>query len=528
MIITRRFLRGKMTGVAGEIIKRDKTSNVHQDDGAKFLTKGAELLINEWSSMRNGQCNVYDFLQPNELLKIIKPEINNQPLDDSSVIDLCKTVARYSLKSNHPDQHNALWQGVDQYALLGSWLTETFNTQAYTYEVAPVFSLIESFLIKHIAVDLAGYSPDEYDGTMQAGGSIGNMYGLNLARYRLEPSVKTTGLRGQTEAGRLVAFTSEDSHYSMQKGFAFLGLGTDNLISIPTNAAGEMIPSKLEDAIAEQIKKGAKPFFVNCTSGSTVIGAFDPLEEIADICERFGIWLHVDAAWGGGVLFSEKHRRLLKGIERADSFITNPHKLLCAPTQCSFFLTKHRGLLSKAHSAQASYLFMPDKFYDTSYDTGDKVIQCGRKVDAFKFYLKYVARGKSGIQNAVDNAFEKTDYLRNLIKELDYFVPVVDADSSTHCNNVCFWYLPLSLREPGVNYREKILNDDQFRQRVAKVGPLLKEKMMTEGTLMVAYQPHRSLPNFFRMVVTTDPPATNDTMKFVVNEIDRLGSNLKV
>ncbi len=131
---------------------------------------------------------------------------------------------------------------------------------------------------------------------------------------------------------------------------------------------------------------------VVATAGTTVYGAFDPINDIADVCVAHGLWLHVDAAWGGGVLVSRRHRHLMDGVERSDSLTWNPHKLLGAPQQCSVFLTKHEGLLQAAHSAQASYLFQPDKFYDVSYDTGDKTFQCGRKVDVFKFWLMWKAK----------------------------------------------------------------------------------------------------------------------------------------
>lgn len=150
--------------------------------------------------------------------------------------------------------------------------------------------------------------------------------------------------------------------------------------------------------------------------GTTVLGAIDPLEGIADLCAEFGMWMHVDAAWGGGILMSSKYRHLLKGIERyvycrheilifrrliayylhlylrADSVVWNPHKLLAVPQQCSTFLIRHPKILYEANSASASYLFQKDKFYDPKWDVGDKYLQCGRRADVLKFWFMWQAK----------------------------------------------------------------------------------------------------------------------------------------
>ena len=115
---------------------------------------------------------------------------------------------------------------------------------------------------------------------------------------------------------RLVLYTSEDAHYSVKKLASLLGIGSDNVYVIETDDRGKMNVAHLEQRIKETLREGAAPFMVSATAGTTVLGAFDPIPEIADVCERYDLWLHVDAAWGGGALMSSKHRHLLNGIER--------------------------------------------------------------------------------------------------------------------------------------------------------------------------------------------------------------------
>jgi glutamate decarboxylase len=121
----------------------------------------------------------------------------------------------------------------------------------------------------------------------------------------------------------------------MMSAAAASGLGTDNCISVPCNEKGQMIPEELERLVHKSISDGKIPFMVTATAGTTVFGAFDPINPIADICEKHHLWLHIDAAWGGGLLMSEKFRYKFEGITRADSVTWNPHKMMNVLLQCS-------------------------------------------------------------------------------------------------------------------------------------------------------------------------------------------------
>lgn len=115
---------------------------------------------------------------------------------------------------------------------------------------------------------------------------------------------------------RLVLFTSEDAHYSIKKLASFLGLGTDNVYLIKTDTRGKMCMEHLRSEVERALSENGRPFMVSATAGTTVLGAFDPVDKMADICKEYGMWLHVDAAWGGGALMSPKYKHLMAGIER--------------------------------------------------------------------------------------------------------------------------------------------------------------------------------------------------------------------
>uniref|UniRef100_G3P4R7 Cysteine sulfinic acid decarboxylase n=1 Tax=Gasterosteus aculeatus aculeatus TaxID=481459 RepID=G3P4R7_GASAC len=254
---------------------------------------------------------------------------------------------------------------------------------------------------------------------------------------------------------------------------------------------GRMDPVDLDEKIKLAKSQGAVPFLVSCTCGTTVRGAFDPLDLIADVCEKHKLWMHVDAAWGGSVLFSKQHAHLMKGVNRANSVAWNPHKMLATGLQCSALLLQDTmNLLRNCHSANATYLFQQDKFYDVKFDVGDKSVQCSRKVDCLKFWLMWKAVGSNGFADRVDKAF-------------------------SHAGKAYSCYAT-SIPTSNVTLRGTQSAEDHHC-----VAPVIKERMMKQGTMMVGYQPLGNKGNFFRLVVFS-PVLSQKDMDFVIDEIERL------
>ncbi|XP_072139632.1 acidic amino acid decarboxylase GADL1-like [Mobula birostris] len=477
--------------------------------GEKFVEDAFPIIMEE-AVRKASDVNekVCEWQPPEELKKLLDLELRDAGESHHQLLQRCRDVIKYSVKTGHPRFYNQLYAGMDHYSLVARFITEALNPSVYTYEVAPTFVLMEEAVLKKMR-ELIGW-PDG-DGIFSPGGSVSNMYAVNLARYKCFPELKETGLAG---APRMAMFTSEECHYSVKKAASFLGIGTRNVYVVKADKRGKMIPEELEKEIQRAKKEGALPFVVIATAGTTVLGAFDPLNEIADICEIHGIWFHVDASWGGSALISRKHRTLLNGIHRADSVAWNPHKMLMAGIQCCAFLLKdNTGLIDKCHCAQAMYLFQQDKFYNVEYDKGDKSIQCSRRADSFKFWLTWKAVGSSGLEERVNRAFASARYLADEIKKRNEFRLILEPEYT----NVCFWYIPPSLR--GVP------EDQDFWKKLHCVAPVIKERMMKKGSMMVGYQPHRDKVNFFRQIIIS-PLVSREDMDFILNEIDSLGKDL--
>ncbi|KAH3705126.1 hypothetical protein DPMN_080191 [Dreissena polymorpha] len=461
-------------------------------DVRQFLDNVQTLIVDDVlvrSTRRENK--VINFRDPVELQELLDLTISPDGAKHDTLVEACKNVIEYSAKTGHPRFFNQLYSGLNAYGLAGSWLADSLNTNGYTFEASPVFVIMELSLLQKIC-GILGY--ENGDGVFCPGGSFSNIMAMHLARYKVAP----------------------EAHYSLVKGAMFLGMGLDSVVRVTTDERGKMKPEVLEARIQEDLKMGHLPAMVMATAGTTVLGAYDLLEALADVCDRYGVWLHCDACWGGGALLSNKHRHLMAAVHRTHSLAWNFHKMSGAPLQSAAFLVNEKGLMEECNQFKAEYLFQPDKFYDTSYDIGDKTVQCGRKVDSLKLWLLWKAVGDAGMAAVVDNCFENAQYLAEKMKQTDGFRLVIPE---FECANVCFWYIPESLRGQE--------ETPEWWQKISKVGPAIKERMVREGSMMMGFTPLtcKGHVNFFRMILANAKSDRTD-MDFVVSEIDRLGKDL--
>ena len=321
---------------------------------------------------------------------------------------------------------NQLWGGRNSKAVLGDLLAVMLNTSMYTYKVSGPQIGIEKEIISQIC-KLIGYGNDS-GGTFPTGGSMGNFMALVMARDKKDLAIRNEGLNK-----RMIAYASEESHYSNAKNASFAGIGRDHLRYIPTNSKGEMLAEKLEEKIQEDILKGYLPFYVNATAGTTVLGSFDPIEPLSKICKKYNIWLHVDGAYCGAVIFSPHYKNLLKGLQNSNSFSFNAHKMMGTPLTCSLLLVNNKKHLLDSFNNDADYLYQTNS---DDYNLGKVSFQCGRRNDALKFWSLWKAVGTNGLAKIVDYLFETANIAREYVrKNPDY--KLYNHENSL---SVCFNY----------------------------------------------------------------------------------------
>jgi glutamate/tyrosine decarboxylase-like PLP-dependent enzyme len=319
---------------------------------------------------------------------------------------------------------NQLFGGRDGMATLAELASVLANSPMHTFKASGVQVLIERAVLQRMGA-LAGM-PDG-DGLIAPGGSLSNLAAMIMARNQALPGAREDGLPGV----RALVYASAVSHYSVRKAAGMVGLGRNAVRSVPIDADGRMRPEALARMIDEDRSSGAVPVMIIATAGTTVLGAFDPLPAIADVAARAGVWLHVDAAYGGSALLSPRHRALLDGCERADSLTWDAHKLLTVPLTCSALLTRRPGLCAQAFDEPATYLFQDDALLDP----GRGSLQCGRKNDALKLWLCWKHHGDEGLAQRVDRLFELAAHLAARVQEHPRSLRLALAPASF---NVCF------------------------------------------------------------------------------------------
>jgi sulfinoalanine decarboxylase len=321
---------------------------------------------------------------------------------------------------------NQLFGGRQSKAVLGDLLAVMLNNSMYTYKVAGPQVGIEQEIIRQ-SCDLIGYG-SKSNGTFPTGGSMSNYMALVMGRDAKDPLCRLNGM-----SKPLIIYTSEECHYSNAKNASFAGIGKNKIRYIKADSKGRMIPEKLEEQIIEDLENGLTPAYVNATAGTTVLGAFDPLNQIADITEKYTIWLHVDGAYCGSVIFSERYKYLVEGVERSNSFSYNAHKMLGTPLTCSILLVNDKKQLHDSFSNDADYLYQTD---GDDFNLGKTSFQCGRRNDALKFWTLWKSLGTIGLKQIVDQQFELAnvalDYIRG---NPDYTLYSFDDSIS-----VCFNY----------------------------------------------------------------------------------------
>ncbi|MFT7711912.1 pyridoxal phosphate-dependent decarboxylase family protein [Clavibacter tessellarius] len=287
-------------------------------------------------------------------------------------------------------------------AIAGELILSSVNTSMDTWDQSAGATLIERSLIDWTAgrIGLGG----DADGVFTSGGSQSNLQALLLAR---DEAAALHGL-SMDDRQRMRILVSEVGHFSVEKSARILGLAPDAVIRVPADDAMRMRVDALGRELARCSAAGLLPIAVVATAGTTDFGSVDPLPAIGDVCRREGIRLHVDAAYGGGLLTSLAHRHLLDGIEHADSVTVDYHKTFFQPVSSSALIVRDGRTLRHA-TLHADYLNPADRAHEEIPNQVDKSLQTTRRFDALKLWLTLRTVGADGVGRMLDDVIALAD-----------------------------------------------------------------------------------------------------------------------
>ena len=321
---------------------------------------------------------------------------------------------------------------------IGVWadaLASALNQNGAAWRNSPSASVIEALVLRWLC-ELVGYGPESF-GTLTSGGSEANLVGLKCARDHTHDQIRDRGIRAASSD--LVVYASGQCHYSFVKSVDILGLGRENLRKIPTDSRFHIDIDELVQAIESDLAGGRIPCCIAGTAGATSTGIVDPLDILAGVAKKYGLWFHVDAAYGGALVFSQKHRHLLRGIDRADSVTIDPHKWMAVPFACGATLVKDGGrILREAFDISPEYLSEDRGGTDVEYDFF-RYGQLGtRRFNALKVWMALKFLGVRGYAQIIEKQIELTNYFAARLDDLKDYQRVGEVETAV----CCFRYLP--------------------------------------------------------------------------------------
>jgi aromatic-L-amino-acid decarboxylase len=308
---------------------------------------------------------------------------------DAVLGDVDKLILPAVTHWNHPNFHGLFSTSSSSVGIFGEMLSSAFDMKAMLWRTSPASTELEDVTLDWLRQMMA--LPEHFEGIIYDTASVSTMHAIAAAREKAGLKVRDDGMSGRDDLPLLRVYCSEHVHSSIDKSLITLGLGLRSLKKIECNERFEMLPEKLAEAIEADIEAGHVPICVIPTIGTTSTSSIDPVDAVADICEKYGIWLHVDAAYAGPAAIVPEMRHLFKGWERADSIVINPHKWLFTPFDLSVLYCRDLGVLKGAFSLVAEYLKTSEGEVKNGMDYG---IQLGRRFRALKlwFVIRYFGR----------------------------------------------------------------------------------------------------------------------------------------
>lgn len=384
----------------------------------------------------------------------------------------------------HMDSMPTLW------AIIGDYVASALNNNLLSLEMSPLITQLEYSMTKQFAT-LFGL-PNSAGGVMLSGGTLSNLQALLVAR-NTKLNIKNGNIFSLKKEP--VIFTSEHSHSSIQKIGMIIGIGTENVLKVKTNENSKIDIGDLELQIKSQIKLGKQPFAIVATAGTTVSGNIDPLSEISDIANKYDLWLHIDAIYGGAVVFSDTYKHLINGIEKANSISFNPQKWMYVAKTCSMVLFRDFDKMVENFRISAPYM----KDQNLYINLGEINVQGTKYAEVVKLWLSLLSLGKNGYKQLIDYSFDLTDKFVDEISKRNY----LKLASKPETNLICFRGEPTNLNATKFDSWNKRLQNYLVKETDFFLSlPKYKNNLWLRTVLLNPFLTPKNIENLFEHIDT--------------------------
>ncbi|MGB7069292.1 MAG: pyridoxal-dependent decarboxylase [Pyrinomonadaceae bacterium] len=333
----------------------------------------------------------------------------------------------------HPNFHGLFSTSTSSISVFGEMIAAAFDMKAMLWRTAPASGELEDVVLDWLR-QMMGL-PEHFEGIIYDTASVSTLHAIAAARECADPDIRYMGMSGRDDLPLLRVYSSEHVHSSIDKAVITLGMGTRSLRKIECNQRFEMIPEKLADAIEEDLRSGYIPICVIPTVGTTSTASADPVDAVADICEKYKLWLHVDMAYAGAAAIVPEMQEHFKGCERADSIVVNPHKWLFTTFDLSVLYCRDLGLLKRAFSLVAEYLKTEEQ--DSVKNGMDYGIQLGRRFRALKLWFVIRYFGRQGMIHRIREHCRLAQLFASWVEDSENFELMAPVGFALVCFRVC-------------------------------------------------------------------------------------------
>ncbi|MEW6361256.1 MAG: pyridoxal-dependent decarboxylase [Acidobacteriota bacterium] len=425
-----------------------------EEEFRRFASQASEWIADYFNKIED--LPVLSQVSPGWLKEQISPTAPDSGEDFAAILaDMDKLILPASTHWNHPHFHGLFSTSTSGPGILAEMLAAALDMKAMLWRTSPASAELEDAVLGWLR-DMTGL-PDVFEGIIYDTASVSTMHAIAAARERARPDIRELGMSGRDDLPLLRVYCSVEAHSSVDKACIALGLGLRSLKKIECNDVFEMKADALAAAIEADLAEGIMPFCVVATIGTTSTTAVDPVEEIARICESYGLWLHVDAAYAGPAAILPELRPLFSGWEKADSIVMNPHKWLFTPFDLSAFYCRDMASLRRAFSLVPEYLRTADSA--TVKNGMDYGFQLGRRFRALKLWFVIRYFGREGIAARLRNHCRLARDFADWIRQSENF----ELMAPTPFALVCFRAVPKHLAETqdesGLDeFNERLMN----------------------------------------------------------------------
>lgn len=467
-------------------------------DGSAFL-RHAEMVITRLETyLKDSSIRGIHFTEPSVLLaeasKLMTAEQDTvTAFDEERFMAIVDLYIRTGIQVHSPGYMGRQFSGVIPLAGIFDFISSVLNQPSSFYEAAQLPNVAEHIMADELN-QFVGFPADSFTMVSTSGGSLANLTALLAARNDKFPDVWAKGMISCTTHGIPAIAAGENTHYSITRAAGMLGIGEEQIVRLPVDAAGRICADRVQAALDKAVHRGLSVFCLVASVGTTSIGAIDPVDELAEIACKNSLWLHVDGAHGAGLLLSDNLRHKLKGIEKADSLTWDAHKMLFVPAPCSLLFYRHKKKAYNAFHQEASYVFDPHADVYSEYDAAGKNFECTKRPAIINLWMLWAVYGRALFAAKIESLCRVCQEAYNLLS----IQPDFEIIHRPETNILCFRYKPAS------NYPFTVPHFQlEIRNRIRKKGVFFISKVDIgqETALRVVFMNHEiTLEHFSKLL----------------------------